>query len=176
MKLITNNMNCDRRNINPHNTFINPSSLFIHPSKIFPPYAYLCFGMYFPDLQLRLATIYWNSETLLWRGNQAKETKIFCHVGRIHNPYYSHATRRRRSVCRRNARVNLCMCTRLLLCHRHLITFPSSAGTWSHVFGKQLRAKFLASSLSSSEVFSWRDGTPTSLTRCLEHKPYIHWQ
>lgn len=159
-----------------HATSLLTSSLFILFSKIFPPYAYLCLCMYIPDLQRCLATIYWKSETLLRRGNQAKETKIFCQVWPIHNPHYSHATGRRRSVCKRKAMVNLRMRTRPLLCHRQLITFPISAGTWSRVFGKQLRAKFLASSLSISEVFSRRDDTSTSLTRCLKHKPYIHRQ
>jgi len=176
MRLITNNMNCDRRNIKSRNKLINPSSLFILSNKIFPPYAYFSSGMYIPDLQRRLATICWNSETLLRRENQAKETKVFCQVGPIRNPYYSHATRRRRSECKRNARVNLRMRTRPLLCYRQLITFPISASTWSQVFGKWLRAKFPASSLPSSKVFSWTDGTSTSLTRCLEHKLYIHWK
>jgi hypothetical protein len=58
MNVIKNNMNHDRRNTNPQNKFINPSSLFILSGKIILPYAYLFLGMYFPDLQLRLTTIY----------------------------------------------------------------------------------------------------------------------
>jgi hypothetical protein len=168
MKLIKNNMNCDRRNINPRNKFINPSSLFIPSSKIIPPYAYLfweCISHTFSFVSLP------HTETvrLLWRGNQEKELKIFCQVGPIHNPYFSHATRRKRGLCRSNARVHLRMRTMPLLHQRHspVVQVLGLMLSWNNL------GQFLAPSLSSSEVFSWRDGTLTSLTQCLENKPYI---
>jgi hypothetical protein len=123
-------------------TWIATEGILTHATNLSIPLPFLYSPVKFPLLMLIYVWICISQtfsfvSLLLWRGNQAKETKIFCHVGPIHNPYYSHATRRRPSVCRRNARVNLRMCTRPLLCHRHLITFPSSAGTWSHVFGSR---------------------------------------